>query len=171
MSESTERREEDQEPLTNPCLSTVHRSDMDRLYGRFREQDESLGGVRTRVTVLEQRVGAIEDRLIEQRGMLVEVRASTSHVEREMSGLHDDLVAIQQQQRRTSATLERFSEEQCQRALERTESIHRITRLLIGIFAVLGVLSVSLASLLAMADEEGMSLLGLVLSLFGFGGG
>lgn len=156
--------------MSDSCLSAVHRYDIDRIYGRFREQDESISGVRTRVTVLEQRVGSIDERLIEHRAMLVEVRASVRHVDREVGTLHQDLDEIKTSQRHMRGQIERFTAEQCQRAQGRTEAIHSLTRILIGIFAALGVLSVSLASLLALAGERGESLLQLVLSLFGLSG-
>jgi hypothetical protein len=151
-------------------LSTTHRYDISRIWGRFRETDEAINGVRARVTGLEQRVSKIDDRLAEQRIMLLDLSASVRHVDHEVSAVRGDMTEIKNNQRGMVGTLERFTVDQGIRGQARTESMNVIVRTLIGIFAALGVISVSIVSLVAMAGEHDISLLNLLAKLFGFGG-
>jgi chromosome segregation ATPase len=139
-------------------MFSAHQGDMDRIYGRLRSLGTETSEIEERVRTLESRVATTEERLLEQRSMLLDLRNLIGKVQIDVHRLQTDISGVIEAQTGFNTTLREHMHAETQQALNHTKSIHTLSRVLIGVFAALAVLSVTIMGAVSLLTGEGLAL-------------
>ena len=151
---------------TERLLCIGHSADIDRMYGRFREQDGDISGVKSRVTAVESRLRGLETSMHDLRRLHADTDARINRLAHDVDGIKSGQIQLTDMVRAQTAILNRHTLEEAERQERHTSAIQRMSRIVIGVFVALAVLSITLQGLLAIVAEQDINT-SLFLQLFG----
>jgi len=139
-------------------LALAHRSDIDRVHGRLREHDSELTGVKTRLSSVETRMTSVE---VSVNKLAVDVHTMMRSVDNNSRQLNHVTELVQE----TNRTLVHHTNEDAVHQLEQTKATQQLVRMVLAVFAVLGVGTLTVAALYEHLTGE--SMLHPILGVFG----
>ena len=156
-------------PVDIASLWREHVRSLDAVHQKHRENAIAISQVSTRTDQIERRVGVIEEKMLEQRVMLTDVRALTHETHDAVTALKGAVNELRDSLSSVISIFQLHTTEDAERSARRTKSIQSLTRAVIILTTILGVGTVTLLALRAIILEEEMniSILG---TLFGLSG-
>jgi uncharacterized coiled-coil protein SlyX len=149
-------------------LCQGHSSDIERFYARFREHDGEIVGVKHRVQAVETRLFGLEQSIFEQGRKLTHVDDDVTELTRDVKNLQEGQDTLTNLTRALTATMAKHTIEEGEWQRGQTDALQKLARNVMMGVAVLGFISITLASINAMVSGEGLEL-GVLFGLLGLG--
>jgi len=153
-----------------------HTTDIEKLYGRFKETENELSHVKTRVSSIEQRLSNMETGLHDIRRTQNDLTVRVDNIGAEVHRISTTQDILKDLITSLTATFTQHMVDESVRQAEQVTATHdqtiaieRQTKTIWRVFMAVGVLTITAVSLASVFIEDGFTFAPL-LNVFGFGG-